>query len=69
MIFEVERNINTLKMCPGKGRILADNLVNMDRSHHGRLERYMLDQVGGLDERVEPSVGRGRSNVLRLTDG
>ena len=44
-------------------------LVDMYRGHHGWLERHMLDEVGGLDERVEPSVGLGRRNVCRVADG
>lgn len=40
-------------------------LVDVDRSHDGGLEGDVLDQVGGLDERLEPGVGgRLRRNVL-----
>jgi hypothetical protein len=47
---------------------LSCRLVDVYRGHHGWLERHMLDEVGGLDERVEPSVRLGRRNVCRVTD-
>jgi hypothetical protein len=45
-----------------------EGLVDVDRSsHHRRLEGHMLNQVGCLDEWLEPRIGRRRRrNVLLL---
>lgn len=40
----------------------------MHRSHHRWLERYMLDEVGSLDEGVKPSVGGWLGNVCRVAN-
>jgi hypothetical protein len=46
------------------------DLVNAYRlGHHRRLEGNMFDQIGCLDERLKPRIGRRwRRNVCRLRD-